>query len=284
MIGVIGILLGLTVMMYFAYKGYSIFFVAPISALIVALTNELALLDSYANVYMEGTAGFFKTFFPIFLLGAIIGKIYADSGAGISIAKGIINFASKEGDSETKKQVLAISVIIATGGINVMVLIFTLYPVALSIIKEANIPKRFLPAIILCGLATFAMIGPGSPQVQNLIPTKILGTSPTAGLIPGIIGVLVIVILSIWYLNSAITKAKAKEEYFAYGPKDTENTDDQKMPEFWFAIIPLALVFILFNFFKQDVLIALFIGIVLSLLMFYKYLGEGSFGDIKESS
>lgn len=56
------------------------------------------------------------------------------------------------------------------------VVVFTLYPIALVLFKEGNVSKRLFPAALFAGCASFTMVGlPGSPQIQNIMPTEVLG-------------------------------------------------------------------------------------------------------------
>src|SRR5574342_1074803 len=85
------ILLALGLLMFTAYKGFSVILFAPIAALIaVMLTDPSHVLPFFSNIFMEKMVGFIKSYFPVFLLGAIFGKVVEMSGIAESIAKSII--------------------------------------------------------------------------------------------------------------------------------------------------------------------------------------------------
>ncbi|WP_121020405.1 GntT/GntP/DsdX family permease [Helicobacter vulpis] len=83
----LGILLGLGVLMVLAYLGWSIVWVAPIAAGVVAICGGLDWLNTYTHTYMGGFCAFAKVWFPIFMLGAIFGKLMEMSGMASAIAK-----------------------------------------------------------------------------------------------------------------------------------------------------------------------------------------------------
>lgn len=88
MIGLIGIVISLMLLMYLAYKGFSVIVLAPLLALFAVawsgLSNEL--LGFYSQVFMTGLGGYIIKYFPLFLLGAVFGKLMDDSGSAQTIA------------------------------------------------------------------------------------------------------------------------------------------------------------------------------------------------------
>ncbi|MDB9823477.1 GntP family permease, partial [Deltaproteobacteria bacterium] len=150
-IGTVGIILGVICLIYFSYKGLAIYYLAPLCALLVALFNGLPLLTSFTDMYMKGMADFIIAMFPITLLGAMLGRLYGDSGAASSIAKGIMDRMSKGGTTEQKKQLITVIIIMLTGavltygGIDAFACLFATFPVAVTLMKENNIPRLFLP-------------------------------------------------------------------------------------------------------------------------------------------
>ncbi|VEI47581.1 H+/gluconate symporter and related permeases [Actinobacillus equuli] len=88
------------------------------------------------------------------------------------------------------------------GGVSLFVVVFAVYPLALAVFKEANITRRLIPGTIACGAFTFTMTAlPGSPQIQNLIPTRYFGTDAMAAPIMGIIASAVLFFGGVAYLE-----------------------------------------------------------------------------------
>lgn len=210
------ILLSLALLMFVAYRGFSVILFAPICALFaVLLTNPDFVLPFFSNVFMEKMVGFIKLYFPVFLLGAIFGKVVEMSGIAESIAKTIIKMVG------AKRAILAIvllGAILTYSGVSLFVVVFAVYPFAANLFREANIPKRLIPGTIALGAFTFTMDAlPGTPQIQNVIPTTFFKTDIYAAPILGTIGGVIILIVGLLYLESRKKQAqKAGEGYFGF--------------------------------------------------------------------
>ncbi|MFZ5944135.1 MAG: GntP family permease [Bacillota bacterium] len=186
---VLGIILSLALLMFIAYRGYSVILFAPVCALLAAVTAGYPILGTYTEVFMPNAMNYAKSYFPVFLLGAVFGKVMEESGAAKSIAQWIIK---KLGSGKAITAVVLACAVLTYGGVSLFVVAFAVYPFAAALFKEADIPKRLIPACIALGSFTFTMTAfPGTPQIQNLIPGKYFGTTgyaaPTIGLIAGII-------------------------------------------------------------------------------------------------
>ena len=164
----LGIALGLVLLIILAYRGWSIIWIAPICAGVVAIFGGLDLLDAYTNTYMQGFVDFTKSWFPVFMLGAIFGKLMEYSGMAQSVAQGIIKLF---GENQAIIGVIMASSVLAYGGISVFVVVFAVYPIAVNMFRQADIPRKLMPATITAGMMTFAMTAlPVTPQILNLIP------------------------------------------------------------------------------------------------------------------
>ncbi|NPV69013.1 MAG: GntP family permease [Firmicutes bacterium] len=271
--GLFGILLSLALLMFLAYRGLSIYVIAPICALVAAAFSGEALLPAYVNTYMKGAAGFVQSMFPVFLLGTIMGKLYEDSGGAKAIAGAIVKAFGSGRRLPAIAAIILAGGILGYGGVNVMVATFALFPLTLALFQELGMPRRFVPAVMISGLATFAMVGPGTPQVQNIIPATILKTPPTAGLIPGIVGCLMIFGMSLVYLDRAITTAMKGGEKYEPHPQDKIVTD-QNLPSPWVALLPLVVVFCLLNVAKLNIVTSLVVGIILGFVLMKPYLRD----------
>lgn len=282
MIGILGCLLGFIIVIFLVYKNFSPFIASIIGAIFVVLVNGLSLTESLTGIYFPKLAGFVSGYFGIFLFGAILARIYADSGAAVSVADKIMSVLLKDDASENKRQITAIVIvmlmtgILGMGGIITSVAVIIVYPLALSVLEKANIPKRFSFAALALGAYTWVCNLPGSPQVTNLVPMSQLGTTATAGLVPGIVGCIIEIVLMVFILNKMVTKAKKNGEYFAYGPKDVIYDSQKDKPNAYVALIPLVLLFSTFNFLKMDINLSLLISCALSVALFWKFLKEDS--------
>ncbi len=272
-IGAVSIIVAFGALIFFSFKGFSVMYIAPLCAIFVAAVHGINPLTAITGPFIGGTTGFIGALFPIFLLSILMGRIYIDSGAAGNIAKTLMKtFASKA--SASKKQTIAVYICIAVswimcyGGIDTFCALFTLFPVMLTVCKEANIPRKYLVGLITCGVSTAALT-PGAPLVTNYIPMGILGTSAYSGLIPGIVASVIMVAGGGLYLTKSIHKATAAGETFDFGPLPIPvERDPQLYPNFWKSLVPLISVIILFNI-LNNLLISLTAGFFLSLILMY---------------
>ena len=186
--------------MLVAYRGYSVILFAPVAALgAVLLTMPGAVLPAYSALFMENMATFVRNYFPVFMLGALFGKMIEMSGFAKALAAGISRVA---GPSRAMLGIVVICALMVYGGVSVFVVGFAVYPFAAELFREAGIPKRLIPATMSLGTFTFAMDAlPGSPQIQNIIPTTFFGTTTMAAPILGPIGGVFIFVVGMAYLE-----------------------------------------------------------------------------------
>ncbi|MDN7245443.1 GntP family permease [Planococcus shenhongbingii] len=214
------ILLALGLLMFTAYRGYSVILFAPLAALLaVFLIDPANILPFYTGVFMERMVGFIKTYFPVFLLGAIFGKVIEMSGIAESIAKTIVRLI---GEKQAMLTIIILGAILTYSGVSLFVAVFAIYPFAVQLFKKADIPKRLMPATIALGAFTFTMDAlPGTPQIQNVIPTTFFGTDIYAAPILGIIGAIIVLSAGLAYLEFRRRQAvKNGEGYYGFEGKN----------------------------------------------------------------
>jgi len=268
----LGILLGLILLIVLAYRGWSIIWIAPICAGVVAIFGGLDLLDAYTNTYMQGFVDFTKSWFPVFMLGAIFGKLMEYSGMAQSVAQGIIKLF---GEKQAIIGVVMASAALAYGGISVFVVVFAVYPLAVSMFRQADIPRRLMPGTIVAGMMTFAMTAlPGTPQIQNLIPTEYFHTTATAAPIMGLAATLVMGGGAIYYLKRRENKLKEAGEGFHELKKDAESKGKliENRPHILISLLPLVSVIFTLNVLKWDIVICLVVAVLLIILFSIPYL------------
>lgn len=243
--GVLIIILSLAALIIVAYRGFSVILMAPVIAVLAATLSGLAIMPSYTELFMGKAVTYIKSFFPIFLLGAIFGKVMEDTGLAKSIAKAIISGLGKEPHKAVISIVLAAS-LLTYGGVSLFVVVFAVYPFAAALFKEANYPKRLLPAVIALGAFTATMdCLPGTPQIQNIIPTAYFGTNLYAAPVAGIIGACIIYGGGIFYLTHCLKKAIANGEgYGNHTLNEPKDTNTENSVSWTLACIPLLAVLV----------------------------------------
>jgi H+/gluconate symporter-like permease len=190
MIGLAGVILSLVLLMYLAYRGINVLVLAPLMALLAVLAQgDLPILGTYTQVFMSALGRYVVQFFPLFLLGAIFGKLMDDSGSAAVISRWIVGRVGA--DRAILAVVLACGVL-TYGGVSLFVVAFAVFPIAAALFRESATPKRLIPGAIALGSFTFTMTAlPGTPAIQNAIPSPFFGTdafaAPGLGLIAGLI-------------------------------------------------------------------------------------------------
>lgn len=235
-------LLALTLLMVAAYRGYSVILFAPIAALLAVLFTEPAAVPSiFTGLFMEKMVGFLKNYFAVFLLGAVFGKLIELSGFSQSIAAAVVRLV---GEKRAMLSIVLIGALLTYGGVSLFVAVFAVYPFASEIFKRTNIPKRLIPATIGLGVFTFTMDSlPGTPQIQNIIPTTYFKTDTWAAPILGSIGAVFIFVTGLIYLEWRRRKAVAAGEGYGEGHlNEPEPIDTSHLVHPLIALLPLVVV------------------------------------------
>jgi len=255
MISTIGLIGGLALLIYMTVKGVNILIAGPVAAAIVAMTSGIAWLPplavegapDFATAYMDGFVSFFKSWFFMFLLGAIFGEIMGASGAAASVAHWIIK---KIGIQHAVLAVVVACAVLTYGGVSVFIVSFSVYSLAVHLFREADLPRRFIPGALAFGSVTFTMTSAGSPEIQNLIPMEHLGTTAYAGWEVSLIIALFMAISGHIWINRMVKKAVAKGERFEARDSDSDIADLGKLPAPMLCIMPLVAVLAVFLIFQ----------------------------------
>ena len=253
MINIIGLILSLSLIIFLAYKGYSTIITAPLIALLTVLIiggdSNKHLMLTYTEIYMSGFSSFVKNYFPIFLTGAIFARLMEESLYVRSIANFITNNLGKD---KTIISVVLAGALLTYGGVSLFTVAFVLYPIANTLFKEANIPKRLIPGTIALGAFTFTMTAlPGTPEIQNVIPMRYFGTDTFSAPILGLSASLLMLISGIVWLTYRVKQAEKSNE--GYGDYNIDNSDieSNNLPNIYLSITPILIIFISNLFFSK---------------------------------
>ncbi|MCD8350287.1 MAG: GntP family permease [Planctomycetaceae bacterium] len=267
-ISLAGIFIGLILLMVLAYRGYSIIWVAPVCAALVALLSGMSILSTYVGDYMQGLSGYVMAWFPAFFLGAVYGKVMDMTGSARSLANWLVNRIG------AKRAVLAVvlpCLLMTYGGISLFVVVFVIYPMGYAIYRAANLPRTLLPGAIAFGAFGITMTAvPGTPQIQNLIPTTFYGTTPMAAPLMSIVAMLVIGLPGYFYLEWRASVARTKGRGFVEDNKFVEMEHDAASLPVWHwlaGLVPIVVVVVVLNVLQQHIVVSLVCGIVVCCLM-----------------
>ncbi|MBS0224715.1 MAG: GntP family permease [Proteobacteria bacterium] len=238
------VLAALCFLMFVAYRGYSVILFAPIAALLAVLLTDPALVaPMFSGLFMDKMVGFLKNYFPVFLLGAVFGKLIEISGFSRAIVSATIRVV---GASRAMLAIVLVCALLTYGGVSLFVVVFAVYPFAAELFRQGNIPKRLIPGTIALGAFTFTMDAlPGTPQIQNIIPTTFFKTNTWAAPWLGVAGSICIFVIGMVYLEWRRRSALRAGE--GYGdPAQLRNEPapftGEKLARPLIAILPLILV------------------------------------------
>lgn len=277
-----GIILGLVLLMFLAYRGYSIIWVAPVCAIVVAVLSGYAILDAYIGDYMKGMADYVFEWFPAFFLGAVYGKVMDMTGSARSLGNALVKLI---GSRFAVAAVVLPCLLMTYGGISLFVVVFVIYPMGYSIYRAADLPRTLLPGAIATGAFGITMTAiPGTPQIQNIIPTRYFDTTAAAAPLLSVVAIIAMFVPAYLYLEWRAHSARKKGLHFVPDPKHREvNHDEKNLPSWhWVTgLIPLIVVVLMLNLFpflmekyaaieftaSQSMVIALVCGILAACLL-----------------
>jgi len=269
MIDIIFVLAALGLLMYLAFRGITLILLAPLMALLaVLLTGGLPILAAYTQIFMTNTGDFIVAFFPLFMLGAIFGKLMDDSGSAKSIANTVCDWL---GPQRSIISVVICCGVLTFGGVSAFVVAFAIFPVAAALFRTADIPKRLIPGSLALGAFTFTMTAlPGTPAIQNAIPMPFFGTTAFAAPGLGVIAAVIMFVVGVLWLNWRSAQARTAGEGYgnhadalpepdvvmrehsqSRGFDIAEIRDGQQpepeaedLPPFWLALSPVVVVIV----------------------------------------
>ena len=232
----------LVFLMFVAYRGYSVILFAPIAALgAVLLTDPSLVPPLFSSVFMEKMVGFVKNYFPVFMLGAVFGKVIELSGFSKSIVAAVISVLGRQ---RAVLSIVVVCAILTYGGVSLFVVVFAVYPFAAEMFRQGDIPKRLIPCTIALGAFSFTMDAlPGTPQIQNIIPTTFFNTTTWAAPVLGLLGSVFVFGLGLAYIENRRHAAQLRGE--GYGKdllNEPEPFEQEELPSPWIAITPLVVV------------------------------------------
>jgi H+/gluconate symporter-like permease len=238
MLGVLVVLAALTLLMTAAYRGYSVILMAPLAAVLAVLvTDPGAVPGAFTGLFMDKLASFARSYFPVFLLGAVFGKLIDISGAAQALVSATVAVV---GPQRAMLAIVAVCAALTYGGVSLFVVIFSVYPFAAALFRSADIPKRLIPGTVVLGAFSFTMDAlPGTPQIQNIIPSTFFATDSWAAPLLGVSGAAFIATSGLIYLEWRRQQAALAGE--GYGG-DAEATVPSTGMHTLVALIPLLCV------------------------------------------
>ena len=281
----LGIAVSLVLIIFLALRGYNILVIGPVCALLVIVTNQMDVtkaLVSGPSSYMMGLGIFIAKYFLIFLLGSLLAKYMEDSGAARAIANKILKLTGTEKPYTILLAVFIIGSVLTYGGVNLYVAMFAIIPLARPLFREMNLPWHLIMVPICLSLATFTMtMLPGTPSIQNAIPSTALGTTLMAAPVVGVVGSIVAIAFGLWYMKVELRKALRTDQHYVISAADDAKASLHNLPSVGISLCPLiVLITIIFagSIMKIPnlIVIALLLSIIIAAVMFNKYITKHS--------
>ena len=177
-IGLLGILIAFFVVIFFTYKGFHLAYVVMVACIIVLVTNNMPLMESFSQTIMPKVGEQAATLLPLYLFGAIFGKMFIDSGAAHSLSKFLLNLLGKNATAQRKRMigfacVIIMNVIFNYVGVDPFASLFTMIGIATGVMAEADIPRKYMPVMLVLG-STLGNVMPGSLAAPNIMAANIL--------------------------------------------------------------------------------------------------------------
>lgn len=242
----VGIILGITLLVYLAIRGVNIVIIAPLAAIVIILTNGMSLQEAFfvgKTSYLAGLGGFITGFLPIFILGAVLGKYLEDSKATITIANSIFKLTGKENAYAVLIAISLISAVLTYGGVSLFIVIFTIVALARPIFKELNLPWRLVMVPMIYGGTTFTMtMVPGTPSIQNVIPTALgttLAAAPLMSIVVTIISISIGLVYMKWQLKNVLATG---EHYEESGQVINSDVHPHELPSLLASVLPMVVL------------------------------------------
>ena len=277
-IGVLGIIAAFVFLFYFSYKGANLAWLSLLACLIIIVTNGMPVLSTISDVVMSGVAAQAANLMLIYLMGGILGALFVNSGAASAFALGMLDLFGKSA-SEKQRQTIGIIIAFVIGailtycGVDNFSVIFTMIAIISSIMRDTDIPRKYLPVLLITPTAIGALL-PGSLYIASLVAGEVLGVRSTSGVIPGLIAGAFVAVLSVIYLQKMISRDREKGLKWAEaadGPLAIQCRDD-RAPHPVVAVLPLLAIVITYNALHLLAFAALALGILLAVILFFPYL------------
>lgn len=271
----IGVFAAILLLIILIYKRVHLILASLICVLVLALSSGFSFMDLTMNHYAISLANFIAKYVLVFVTNALFGKVMEETLLVSAFSRMI---GKLFGDKNAAYGALVVTAILSYGGISAFVIVFTVYPIFLATFKKADLPRKLIPACIMAASCTFPLsMVPGGAQLNNIIPTQYIGTSPMAAPFVSVIASVVAAALMFLYFRYEFDKAHRRGEHFeAEGDILRRIEQFEKDPGLrpWTSVLPMVLIILLINLFGMDLSYAVLAGTVLALLLGWKNLPD----------
>ena len=265
---VLGVILAILLLMLFVYKRINLILATLLGVFILSLSNKIPFYNLLYNSYSIALANFLAKYFLVFVTNALFGKVMEET----LLVSAFSNMIGRWfGNRNAVYGALLITAMLSYGGISVFVIVFTVYPIFLVTFQKADLPRKFIPACIMSATCTVPLsMFPGGTQLNNIIPTRYIGTTPMASPVISIVAATMTTGLIFFYFRYIFGKARARKEHFIMTNEIQRKIHNiEKDPHIveWLSVLPMVLIVVLINRWNIDLSIAVLIGTALAIII-----------------
>lgn len=238
---ILSLLIGIAILIILSYLGVKTFLSVVISCIVVLLLNSMNVWANMSGAFVSGFVQFLSSYIFVLTAGAMFGRLMSASGCARAFA---LKLLALFGEKRIIAVLIAATSIFGLCGINIYIMFYAVYPIAVVIGQRQNISKGVLAAAMWS--CSFTVGFPGAITFNNIICGNYLQTNYFAGLVIGIAGSAVTLLISAYYTFYVNKKSREKGLVFEPGPQDhvylTDDLKDEDLPHWIIAIIPLLVV------------------------------------------
>lgn len=272
-IGLAGIVISLSFMTFAVYKNWNVIYTSVICVFIIALSSGLGLTEVFTGTFADGVGSFAAPNLLIFVAGAILGKLFDESGAAWRIGDTVVK---KMGKRWSLFGYILVTSFLTWGGISAFVIYFVLLPLSRPIFKETKTPWYLWPGLTLMGIVPAELIWPGGLQIHNILPTNVLGTTLMAAPGMSIVMAIAYYVFCAGYLyieSKSIKKVEWKQNSF---PPEVTTADiseiEKRAPGLLISLIPILVCLGSINVLDLNPIFGLALGVISAIILFHKSL------------
>lgn len=283
-IGLIGIFVAFFIVIYFTYKGFHLAYVVMVACLVVLVTNGMPIIESFNETIMPQVGTQAATLLPLYLFGAIFGKLFIDSGAAHSLSRFLLNLLGKNATAQRKRMigftcVIIMNMVFNYVGVDPFASLFTMIGIATGVMYEADIPRKYMPVMLVLG-SSLGNVLPGSLAAPNVMCSGVLGeygVSSWSGTVAGLVFVVFVFVASAFYINRMMRRDVDNGMKFEYGPLAPANVDESHLPPVILTIIPLVVIPVSYNlFFSQAAWASMAVGCIAGIICYGAYVPKAN--------
>lgn len=269
LLSVIGIFVAIIFVAVMCYRGSSAIIIAPVAAIIISLTSGLGLSEGVLTVYMGGVGGIFTSMLLTMLCAACFSHLMVKTGAAYSIADWFIKILGVK----YAPIIIAFSAAVLSAGGMMVGAFMTVFPIGIYLCSKAGYSKDIVLSCVITGAWTYAYSLPFMPSLPNAMCQTYLGTSPSAGLLNGLICNILMLLLTTVFLQWNAVRWKNKGRVF----EDWDDLPEMSTnnPPLYVGILPVLLVLVLYNAVSMPLPYALICGSILITLLQIKKFSAG---------